>query len=686
MDIDWSLGFQPSFSKACSRCHSRKVKCDQRVPRCTRCEKQGEECNITEFVAYSYATVGSLQAQIRDLQAKLAIASRNAAPNHATITVSEAQIAMPAAPPPPMRAGQAPWVGVGKEAEEVGFLAIGGRNRHSDDKYVGSATGSTFARIFFKQLNLVAPAMTGRYGDSLEQPPSERMASLPAQAIASFLLRQYIARVHTWWPVLQLPILRRTFRAIYEDHRKCGDADKFIVFIVLGLASSESQDHKEYQSLMDMNEPLAYFQTSLRFFKDFHDHPRDLFGIQAVILLTIWMLNSASGSDCNDLWHLSRYVMSAAIEAGLHRHNTDWGFGAEELEIRNRTWWCAYNLERQAAVVTGRVLSIRDHAIHALMPVPLSFDALSGPEALVAPVYHKHTVRPFSLMIRLRQISGRILESIYIGRGPDGKALATSFQQICTMSDESRRDLTQWKQHLDEADLKPSREYSEMKIEYCILQLLLNRPSPTFMVPSSPMIATCSKAAASAIHQWSKIEARYGISAVCRCFRQLHAILLAGLAALYCDWQAMAMAREAGPTTSPRRHRHWNDTATCLDLLERGIPQLKLTGLNKYKDLLQAVRNKVYAESMAPPRTAITPHESFMGPESLDSMSVGSMGYDAGSSLLFAEDKGMETYLNQVTGFFDGGIMDMDEALNAWYGAVMEEMQPMQTGSYEQRE
>ncbi|KAM0628046.1 hypothetical protein ACHAPW_007607 [Verticillium nonalfalfae] len=135
MDIDWSLGFQPSFSKACSRCHARKVKCDQRVPRCTRCEKQGEDCNITEFVAYSYATVGSLQVQIRDLQAKLAIASQNAAPNQTTITVSEAQIAMPAAPPPPMRAGQAPWVGVGKEAEEVGFLAIGGRNRHSDDKY-----------------------------------------------------------------------------------------------------------------------------------------------------------------------------------------------------------------------------------------------------------------------------------------------------------------------------------------------------------------------------------------------------------------------------------------------------------------------------------------------------------------------------------------------------------------------
>ncbi|KAM0274317.1 hypothetical protein ACHAQH_007950 [Verticillium albo-atrum] len=332
--------------------------------------------------------------------------------------------------------------------------------------------------------------------------------------------------------------------------------------------------------------------------------------------------------------------MSAAIEAGLHRHNADWGFGGEELEIRNRTWW-----------------------------LPLSTDALSGAEALAAPIFHKHTVQPFSLMIRLRQISGRILESIYIGRGPDGKALATSFQQICTMSDESRRDLMQWKQNLDEADLKPAREYSEMKIEYCLLQLLLNRPSPTFMVPSSPMIATCSKVAASAIHQWSKIEAQYGISAVYRCFRQLHAILLVGLAALYCDW-----------------HRHWNDTAICLDLIDRGIPQLKFPGLNKYKDLFQAVRNKVYAEFMAPPRASFATHESFMGPESLDSMSVGSLGFDGGSNLLFAEDNGMETYLNQVTGFFDGGIMDMDEALNAWYGAVMEEMQPAQASPYEQRE
>ncbi|CAM1502608.1 Fc.00g073840.m01.CDS01 [Cosmosporella sp. VM-42] len=232
---------------------------------------------------------------------------------------------------------------------------------------------------------------------------------------------------------------------------------------------------------MDLNDPIAYFQTSVRFFNSFHDHPRDIYGIQAVLFLTIWMLNSASSSHNNDLWHMSRYLISAAIEAGLHRRNTDWGFSAEELEVRNRTWWCAYNLERQVATMTGRVLSIQDHAIHALLPKRSSIDNLNPVEGLAAPVFYNHNIVPFRHIISLRRIGGSILESIYLTRGSNGKAPDTSFQQICATSDQIRRDLEHWKQQLDEMDLKPSRVYSEMKIEYCLLQLVLHRPSPTFM-------------------------------------------------------------------------------------------------------------------------------------------------------------------------------------------------------------
>ncbi|KAH6695451.1 fungal-specific transcription factor domain-containing protein [Plectosphaerella plurivora] len=658
--MDHEQTLQPSVSKACSRCHARKVKCDLKVPRCAACTRHDEECNITECVAYPYAVVHMLQTEIADLKARLA-----------------SQSAVPPAPQIVQRE-QSGWT-AGKEAEEVGILAIGGPNRHSEDKYVGSATGSTFARIFFKQLNLGPSSSPDRRGNSLEVDPSSSTASLPPWQTARFLLGRYIARIHTWWPFLPLPHLRRTVQLVYQSPARASDGDKFIVFAVLALASAECQDDAEYQALMDLTTPDAYFNMAVRFFAALHDHPRDLHGIQAVLLLTLWMLGSRQPGHYNDLWHLSRYLMSAAIEAGLHRHNVDWGFSADELETRNRTWWCIYTLERHVAVVTGRVLSVRDHCVHALLPTTRSFDALDPSEALAAPVFHRHSVTPFRLMIRLRQIAGRILESVYIGRGPDGKALATSFQQICAASDESRRDLDAWRRDLGEAGLKPSREHAEMKVEHCLLQLLLNRPSPTFMVPSGAMVAACSRAASSAVRQWVRIEASHGVEAVCRSFRQLHSILLVGLAALYCDWYVALSASKAMTSDSVSRQfiavardgatgsaRHKDDANTCLRLIREGIVPLQIPELKRYGDLLQAVKTKVYSASIL----------TRAGPQPMaEPYTVGSVDTNA-PDLFFSGDKGVEMYMSHVSSFFDDGVLDMDEALTAWYEAVMEEIQP----------
>ncbi|KAI8677914.1 Fungal-trans domain-containing protein [Fusarium keratoplasticum] len=548
---------------------------------------------------------------------------------------------------------------------------------HSGSKYVGSAAGSTFARIFFKQLNLVPSWATGQQGGSLDMCLSERSAALPPQPVARSLLAIYIARVHIWWPFLQLPYLRRVFQRIYQEPRQCADHEKFIVFVVLALGSCQvTLKDKDSPATLDLNDSTSYFQTALRFFNNFHDHPRDLFGIQAVLLLAVWMLDSSCSSHNNDLWQLSRYIMSCAIEAGLHRHNTDWGFTAEELEVRNRTWWCAYNLERQVATITGRVLSIRDHAIHALLPTASSFDSLNTLESSAAPIFHKHNVQPLRHMIALRRIGGRILESIYIARGPDGTAMDTTFQQICATSDQIRRDLETWEQQLEVMTLKPSREYSEMKIEYCLLQLLLHRPSPTFMVPSRQMASYCSRAASAAIHHWSKIDVEYGISAVCRCFRQLHDILLVGLAALYCDWQSMALP-QTRTEDAQRGYRHMGDTSACLDLIERGISYMKGSHLTRYRDLFQAVRNKVYSrtsvtetspmESIHVDPTAPPPPEPYVTSEGLT--------FDVNDEMVYSMGDGVEAYMNQVNEFLDGGGFDVDEALNAWYEALMEEMQ-----------
>ncbi|KAG4264829.1 hypothetical protein FPRO03_00113 [Fusarium proliferatum] len=650
---------QPSVSKACSRSPlwlsaDTESKCDLRAPQCTACARQNEACNITDCVSYPYTVVKALQDRVNDLEARLRLVPT---PNE---TVPE---------PEPSDVNPEPRADLQKEAEEVGFLTTGGSDLYSGSKYVGSAAGSTFARIFFKQLNLVPSWDSGSQGSGLGQPLCEATAALPPQPIARALLHIYISRVHIWWPFLQLPHLRRVFQRIYESPRQCSDHEKFTVFVTLALASSQlTTRDAQSTAMMDLNDSNAYFQTSLRFFNNFSDHPRDLFGIQAVLLLAIWMLDSSHSSHNNDLWQLSRYIMSAAIEAGLHRHNKDWGFTAEELEVRNRTWWCAYNLERQVATLTGRVLSIRDHAVHTMLPNPATFDALTPLESSMAPVLHKHNVEVIRHIIALRRIGGRILESIYIARGPSGTAMDTTFQQICATSDQIRRDLELWEQQLEAMGLKPSREYSEMKIEYCLLQLLLHRPSPTFMVPSRQMASYCSKAASTAISHWSKIEGEYGISAICRCFRQLHDIILVGLAALYCDWQVMALPQTGDD--APRLHRNFKDTAICVDLIDRGITNMRAPYLSKYKDLFQAVRNKVYAKTIF---TSISPGamNSTISP---GTMSQGLI-LNPSDDIMFSMGDGVEAYVNQVNEFLDGGGFNVDEALDAWYDALMGEIQ-----------
>ncbi|KAF4895208.1 Transcriptional activator protein acu-15 [Colletotrichum fructicola] len=663
MDPSWDAQFPPTVSKACSRCHARKVKCDLRVPQCSACEKHNEQCNITERVTYSYAAVKSLQDKIRDLQATINSLTQDA----------ETQ---PAEAPDVSRFGD-----VRKEAEEIGVLAIGRPNSYADRIYMGSATGSTFARIFFKQINLAPPTPNTQLSSaSLDQDLFRNNAALPPQPIARFLFAAYIRRVHLWWPFISLPFLRSTIGHLYEDPARCSLYQRFLVLMVLALASSHSAGSPEYRRMLDVNSPADYFQTGLRFFLNFHDHSRDLQGLHSILLLSLWMMNSNVRSHGDDLWHLSRYAMSVAIEMGLHRRSSSAGsFSAEDTEIRNRTWWCIYSLERQVAVITGRVLSVREHAIDAPKPMLSSLDNLSSSEAQAAPVAHRLNVQLFNHLVRLRRIGGRVLESVYIARGPDGRASKATFQQICDEIEKIQQELQSWKRDIEGLDVKGTREYSEMKVEYGLLLLLMYRPSPTFMIPSREMVEICSRAVSGTVRQWLKLETQHGIGAVCRCFRHVHGVLMVGLAGLYCDWHTKTMARDADAHVL---HAHGNDVAACIDLIERGIAWMKEDYLLKYRDLLQAARLKVYgplAWEPTSPQTRFTD----LRPPAGTADTLGIFEPDDMQSQLFFQGEGLETYVNQVTGYFDSSQVNLDDGLTAWYGSFLDEFQPTQTAQQE---
>ena len=117
------------------------------------------------------------------------------------------------------------------------------------------------------------------------------------------------------------------------------------------------------------------------------------------------------------------------------------------------------------------------------------------------------------------------------------------------------------------------------------------------------------------------------------------------------------------------------DTSACLDLIERGISHMKGSHITRYRDLFQAVRNKVYSRTSV---TETSPMESIhvdpTAPPEPYATSEG-LTFDVNDEMVYSMGDGVEAYMNQVNELLDGGGFDVDEALNAWYEALMEEMQ-----------
>ncbi|KAL3464724.1 fungal-specific transcription factor domain-containing protein [Aspergillus heterothallicus] len=582
-------------------------------------------------------------------------------------------------------------VDVSKEAEEVGVLAIGFGDCYSEKKYVGAAAGSTFARIFFKQVGLTPYPDTVTGKDENQNDILVSMASMPSKAISACLLSLYIARIHVWWPFMNLRYIRGCFQRLYQEPRASQDYERFVFFILLALASDNARQDQQYISLLDLNRPEEYFQTALHYFGRFCDYPRDLPGLQAVLLLTLWMLNSASCNHGNDLWHLTRYAMSIALELGLHRHNPSWRFSTEERELRSRTWWSIYSLERFIALASGRVLSVRDQAIDTPLPSFFSnLDQLTSYEAKVAPLWHSKSVWISTQVIELHQIAGRILESIYIARDRHGRCNSLSFQDLCSISDELHRQLDKWKAQLDTGEISPhSREYRMLMVEYYLLLLHLNRPSPAFMIPSQHMITVCSQASSKALHHLAALSAEDGIEAVCRCYRQFHDILMIGLARLYCDWYTQKIA----PTATATSALGLEDAVICYELLSKGVKVLHHPPLSKFLSLFLALKSKIYSPR-APTSiggginysTAQIPatggEELFRNPPDMMDED-GDRNFNAENSfenIILSGSDGLETYLNQVSTIFDNELFNMDDSLTAWYGSVLDDIG---TGNHE---
>lgn len=187
------------------------------------------------------------------------------------------------------------------------------------------------------------------------------------------------------------------------------------------------------------------------------------------------------------------------------------------------------------AVSTGRILSIRNHAIDAPYPQITDEDKLTEAEAVISPTLNLKSVMPAVHLFRLRRINGDILESVYIARPKNGVSL--SRHTVGTMAENLSQSLQKWHSELRDYVVPESNEYLELQIEYGLACLLLKRPSPTFPIPTIEAIESCADVSRMVLESWAELEAR---NERIKTWLTFHDMLLTGMTWLYSRWRSQA--------------------------------------------------------------------------------------------------------------------------------------------------
>ncbi|KAI0406794.1 fungal-specific transcription factor domain-containing protein [Xylaria palmicola] len=351
---------------ACSRCRSAKVKCDGKLPACTACEKAGRETECSaandQFArGKERSYVAALELRIEKMERRLAFARSRKA--------SLAQHASGPLPPPPqadrkdslakIQAAMYRKAARSRENSDVnslmsdfGFLSVNATTRDFEP----STSNMTFAR-------LVLAAATN---DPL---PRDGDWQMPSRQDAIGLIQYYMANIYCLYPAFSETALYNVLDQVYSmQDRIVKDSDYWLLYMVLAIGASAQSQVKNDQKYIDG----VYMASRALRHADQALMPGYTTQIQSLILLTQYSTLDPAHFDS---WHLIGFTCRAVIDMGYHQDPpTEQLSDKSLLDMRRKTFYCVYSLDRSISMVLTRAFSFTDAATNVAFPRPSSFN------------------------------------------------------------------------------------------------------------------------------------------------------------------------------------------------------------------------------------------------------------------------------------------------------------------------
>ncbi|KAG0220708.1 hypothetical protein BGX31_010687 [Mortierella sp. GBA43] len=297
-----------------------------------------------------------------------------------------------------------------------------------------------------------------------------------------------------------LPMLHQT--AIYEQLQRQEPSPSHLLFAILGLASRFSDDPVFHTPQLGASQPPIdmFFDQARSLIKEVYDYSQ-METVQALLLLSIQQMGVCENHRA---WLYVGMAIRMALDLGLNRElpEQDRSRDRGRAELRRRTWWSCYVVERLVCAGLGRPLTITLQECQTAFPR----DDYSLGELTETTISNRQPtlISDFVHLIALLRIQGDILEFINArstlcdtsnnGFNSDHPQRVDTSQAAFSRLDQSLFD---WRHGLPSTLQTPTSQSPQfglfLHMTYNTLIILLHRPEMTHSADSA---SVCIQAAA----------------------------------------------------------------------------------------------------------------------------------------------------------------------------------------------
>lgn len=366
---------------SCDACRERKVKCDAtETTSCSECSSRNVKCQFTKETNRRMSSI----KQVQDLEKQIERVKRENSSLRRILEERDGHmdIDMDLADRPPI---QLPTIG--SEPKQ--------RKRHAPNPDLARARANvrSFSKGIWKP-----PAVHRQQTQVVLDCPTPE---LPPQAVTDRLLHSFCNSAHTMFPIVHMPTFQGMVDDLYRTQpQRVSSAWISLFFTVLAAGSLFSP---EAPTTTTFYRPAEFLETARKVMDPWNNH-HNLDNARALVLITICLneMNLKSAA-----WNWLGNAVRVGQDLGLYSESGSWS--VIDCEMRRRTWWAIYILDRTMATEMGHPFLIEDSDCDVTLPAAvddqyLREDGMRVPNG-AEPLTHSllaviHVVRSYTALVK----------------------------------------------------------------------------------------------------------------------------------------------------------------------------------------------------------------------------------------------------------------------------------------------